>query len=731
MQFQPVTKSIETFGISQSKKMTILSSAKMFNTLISGLYSRKIESIVREITSNARDGHAKRGNMDRPFFVHSPTRWEPWFSVRDYGSSIDHDTVLEHCSQIGWSSKEDSNLEVGTFGYGMKSPFAYTSQFMLTCFLDGEARAYSYHIGEDGAPEISLRETTETDAEQGVELRFDVKSWDIDAFQRAIRWAGLPYNPCFESNLDNVRTAVIKQDEGTVFFSPDATGPMVEIGPVWYKIDFSQLPDCADIAEALQKDSSLVLRSTIGDLGITPSRESLEYTPKTVANLTKTLMSIHAQMQARVTALIATSTDVWDAAKKWGTFDGPLFSFMAGNTPTQWGKFSSLRTFTFGYGLDEDVAVMTQLTDSIMKKKMLSFTRGIDTAIYVFDQREPTRTYWRRRVLADMKAKDIDTAVYVYLPCPKLVLATTMEQLTKNNVDRVQRKIKLKGLYERTMKRRADLEKEILAYGCPVIVKERDLPEPEKIVYDRATSNIAIYRPDRNKWASCNMPRNLDENKMNLVFSLDDREFFPRIDRDDVAKLAKKYCDLDVGHIVGISKSNVKKFLAGNPEWTDYREVFNDKFIDVPALKVQHAALNELDDHYLKNFDDDAEEISKKLAILPTIPTVINGFIQAVTELKTTMSARRLARLALLKTGASESDCEVLTHLVTGKRLDSSAYRITPRDQIAKDAQARMKKLFPKVTGYYGPSETVVYVLGTEALHALRAATFYDMDEVA
>jgi len=731
MEMTVPAKTVELIGVTESKAMTIAASGKVFYTLISGLYSRKIESICREIVSNARDGHAKRGNTDRPFFVHAPTRWEPWFSVRDYGASIDHETVMEYCSQMGWSSKEKSNLEVGTFGYGMKSPFAYTSQFTLSCILNGEKRIYSYHIDENGIPQIVLRETWVTEEEQGVEVRFDAKTQDIDAFHTAIRWVGLPYYPCFESNLDDVRSAQIVRDDNLFFFTGDAKGPMVQIGPVWYKIDFDQLPDCKEFAHIFG-DRSFVLRSSIGDIGITPSRESLEYTPKTVANLTKLLAAAYAKLQGQVSALLSTIPDVWTAASKWRAMrsSGPFYS-LAKNTSTPWGTFGELANYAFDSAVSDYVNATRRIMTMTIKKRALTFYRDNNTAVYVFDAAKPGVSAPNRRIFAHMKANDIDEAVVINLPDPKSSVASKREHLMKAFADRKARKAALANTYEHAKTTREKLLKQIAEYGCPVVLYQDQLPEPEKLVYNREHSTITIYNNPygKTKWSICRVEP--VEDRLNIVFELDGHEFRPDIEPRKIKDLVKRYAGLNVGEIIGVPKSNFKKFLKLDPAWTSYKEVFSNDFFPVDELKER---IKTFHDNELSDIDYIAGEANRlKWMIedhLPTTPAPMERLYRAVENAERVQIRRKTILHKLIETGPSLDDTKFLLLLVTGEQI---ARPDTMGHPELAAAWHNVKAVYPRLNNYLRSDgeEAAIYIMGLTAMRAARAASFLDACEAA
>ena len=136
---------VERDGIANDGAFSIQFNAKMAKILSDGLYSDKIQSIVREIACNAVDSHVEAGYADRPIEVHLPTTWEPWFHVRDFGVGLDHNQVIGIYTVYGASTKTNSNEFIGQLGLGSKSPFSYVDAFDVTARKDGVERQYSMY----------------------------------------------------------------------------------------------------------------------------------------------------------------------------------------------------------------------------------------------------------------------------------------------------------------------------------------------------------------------------------------------------------------------------------------------------------------------------------------------------------------------------------------------------------------------------------------------------------
>src|SRR3954469_4175733 len=161
-----------------------------FRTTIDGIYSDKKRAPLRELCTNAWDA-----SSDHRFDIHLPSLIDPRVIVRDWGPGLSHDEAMGLYTTLFASTKRDSNDVVGCLGLGSKSPFAYGTQFFVRSFQDGQVRSYSASIEADGVPclvHMSTKLTTEPD---GLEVSFNVKASDIDAFRKAARFTLFGFEP--------------------------------------------------------------------------------------------------------------------------------------------------------------------------------------------------------------------------------------------------------------------------------------------------------------------------------------------------------------------------------------------------------------------------------------------------------------------------------------------------------------------------------------------------------
>jgi HSP90 family molecular chaperone len=88
MKLQTNQNTIQRSSDFQSTNYKIEATAKAFSILSDGLYSNKIKAVIRELSTNAYDAHVSAGCPDSPFRVQLPTKLEPVFVVRDFGTGL-------------------------------------------------------------------------------------------------------------------------------------------------------------------------------------------------------------------------------------------------------------------------------------------------------------------------------------------------------------------------------------------------------------------------------------------------------------------------------------------------------------------------------------------------------------------------------------------------------------------------------------------------------------------
>ena len=324
---------VERDGIANDGAFSIQFNAKMAKILSDGLYSDKIQSIVREIACNAVDSHVEAGYADRPIEVHLPTTWEPWFHVRDFGVGLDHNQVIGIYTVYGASTKTNSNEFIGQLGLGSKSPFSYVDAFDVTARKDGVERQYSMYKNEEGMPSVAMLGEFATTEPNGVTVKMPVKQEDIRRFAEkaalVFSWfdtkptiTGVSSLQIFEHNIayEGIGWKLRKRNNNA--YSNDPVNRAVALmGRVAYPLDSNSINDLT-VAQKTLLEMPIVLAFDIGELEVAASREGLGYDKRTQTNVRNKLDAMLVDMAVEFEKKIAAATTEWEARRLFGEIFG-------------------------------------------------------------------------------------------------------------------------------------------------------------------------------------------------------------------------------------------------------------------------------------------------------------------------------------------------------------------------------------------------------------------------
>lgn len=306
MQLSVSSPTIRSAGLIERAQSRVNMTAVAFKVLSSSLYSDKIGAVLREIGCNAADAHVQAGTPDLPFEVHLPGVLSPTFSIKDFGPGLSHDEVMNNYQTYFHSTKTDSNDVTGCFGLGSKSPYAYSNQFTVRSAQNGVMRTYFCAFDEAGVPTTSLVSTSPApdDWPHGVEVSLPVSFADCYSFsekaQSIFRWFRVPPKLLGGSEL---RPVTYAWKVGRFWKSNESIyDPCVIMGNVAYRLDIHAALAGADLSDVAGwiYNNDIILSVPIGTVDITASRESLEYTKRTVDNLTAIVKGELDQLVQRI-----------------------------------------------------------------------------------------------------------------------------------------------------------------------------------------------------------------------------------------------------------------------------------------------------------------------------------------------------------------------------------------------------------------------------------------------
>lgn len=281
--------------------------------VLTDLYSDPLGAVLREYSTNALDSHIEAGNTD-PIEVYLPSPFSPFLRIVDHGVGLSVDDITRIYSQYGASTKRDSDDVVGMLGLGAKSALTLVPQFNLTSVKDGVKIVVSVSRSGDGTGQMEIVDTKATTESNGVEI-------------------SIPLTP----------SSAVRQ-KAQDFFRFWEEGTVLVDGHAPARLDGSKVGDKFLVNHALNHDyvvmgnvayqtkepiygsgwhaKGIVAFVNIGDVHFTPSREALQYTPKTKATLDSLRgefeKELRSSAQAEIDAL-ANHTEAWTEARAWQT----------------------------------------------------------------------------------------------------------------------------------------------------------------------------------------------------------------------------------------------------------------------------------------------------------------------------------------------------------------------------------------------------------------------------
>lgn len=305
-----------TFGIKSSDMGIIL------EILRSKMYKHPIAAICREIAANARDANKEVGNKqpieininEANIFEHI---CEASVSFKDNGPGISPERMADVFVNYGASTKRENNQQIGGFGLGAKTPFAYTDNFTIITIYNGIKYQYVAAIEENNTGKIYLLDESTTTLTNGTTIIIPIKQQDIYLFQEELIRATYfwPTKPVFNFVNHHQDFKCVHSQYGVLLTSNELYRHNLYalIDGVPYEVDSSKIT-------AIQYNGyTIMLHFRTGTLGISANRESIRYDDDTVKKIQSKYENFILQLQEKTQKEIDKSKNYFYAAIKLQT----------------------------------------------------------------------------------------------------------------------------------------------------------------------------------------------------------------------------------------------------------------------------------------------------------------------------------------------------------------------------------------------------------------------------
>lgn len=402
MKIEVPTQEVLSGGVQSVKKFTIKAGAHMMQVL-SRLYKDPIDAMVREYMTNMHDAYValRRKNPNAqiiPPILQLPTMLESTLIFKDFGVGMSKDTVLEVYTQYGNSTKNDSNDEVGGFGLGSKTAFAYNGgvSWSVESRYEGEKHIFMAYMGEDNVPTLAHVSSEPTTEPSGITIKIPIKRGDDARCYNAAR----RYVPFFPMDIDvrgdeqqkverELPYAVRGKKWGIRTTGHARSSITVIMGNVPYMVDWTALlggdrygynRDLNRLGLTPSHQNFLSYNAVdlfvdIGAVNIVPSRDDLEYTDRTKDAIKAAFAEMWPELVTVISGEMASAKTEWDAIQRFRNFQSiPQIKSVV--TEFVWkGKKLSITD-----GITRPSSVLTQMDKDISIVELsVSSERGVPT----------------------------------------------------------------------------------------------------------------------------------------------------------------------------------------------------------------------------------------------------------------------------------------------------------------------------------------------------------------
>lgn len=340
---------VESTTASKEMRLSKNASSMVFQLFTKNVYSNPIGTVVREIASNCFDSHVE-AKVNSPVLIKKIFDKQTnttFISFIDFGVGMSPDRVDNIYGVYFESSKRVDNTQIGGFGIGGKTPLAYkratgvgegeydNSFYVITVF---DKMKYYYCVFEgQESPCINLLHSEATTEGNGTEVRIPVLEKDLEKFEKEmvrqlyyfenVIFEGFGFDKDGEKVYRNTAEILtnkyqIVRGQSFLYRGKEYSDNMhVCLGRVAYPIDYNVLG-----LSSSDYRMPIALRLEVGDINVTVSRESLDYSEATIKKLRSKLAEAKEELKSLLSKQYESIVSLEDYFKVKNAFGQLFFS---------------------------------------------------------------------------------------------------------------------------------------------------------------------------------------------------------------------------------------------------------------------------------------------------------------------------------------------------------------------------------------------------------------------
>lgn len=301
---------VVTQGFGEENAYTIDTDNDMvFEIFRDRMYNNKELAPIREYLCNALDIHGETGQA-RPFEVYLPNSIEPNWRVRDFGTGLSETGMRKVFSVYLLSTKKDDNSQVGGWGLGSKSAFAYTDSFTVISYFEGTKSTWISYLNERRKSVLTQVSSEPTDEPSGLEIIVPVKPSDNNTFHR-LTGQLLMWFP--KGSVDLVggeipQPKITLETDELITTVDEASTLRVKVGPVVYGVPSEFFAKANMESYAWRR---IILKAAIGEVSIPPAREQISLDEVTYNWILDRLTKIREEAHTKALAALLAEKSLW------------------------------------------------------------------------------------------------------------------------------------------------------------------------------------------------------------------------------------------------------------------------------------------------------------------------------------------------------------------------------------------------------------------------------------